>query len=105
MPVQPSVLYTRTPGSFIFFVIWSPIFAGTSLYCAFTPALPFPPFFPPDKYLSLKSKNSVLLSGRSHSAVLGSSLPMMGSDEPRTAEYERPLNKTEFFDFSDKYLS
>src|SRR3989344_513208 len=63
MPVQPSVLYTRTPRSFIFFVIWSPIFAGTSLYCAFTPALPFPPFFPPDKYLSLKSKNSVLLSG------------------------------------------
>jgi len=32
-------------------------------------------------------------------------LPIMGNDEPRTAECERPLNKTEFFDFSDKYLS
>ena len=32
-------------------------------------------------------------------------LPIMGNDEPRVAECERPLNKTEFFDFSDKYLS
>lgn len=32
-------------------------------------------------------------------------LPIMGNDNPRTAECERPLNKTEFFDFSDKYLS
>lgn len=32
-------------------------------------------------------------------------LPIMGNDEPRTAHIERPLNKTEFFDFSDKYLS
>lgn len=32
-------------------------------------------------------------------------LPIMGNEEPRTAECERPLNKTEFFDFSDKYLS
>src|SRR3989338_29473 len=32
-------------------------------------------------------------------------LPIMGNDEPRPAECERPLNKTEFFDFKDKYLS
>ncbi len=32
-------------------------------------------------------------------------LPIMGNDEPRTAECEQPLNKTEFFDFKDKYLS
>lgn len=32
-------------------------------------------------------------------------LPIMGNDEIRVAECERPLNKTEFFDFTDKYLS
>ena len=32
-------------------------------------------------------------------------LPIMGNDEITTAECERPLNKTEFFDFNDKYLS
>lgn len=32
-------------------------------------------------------------------------LPIMGNENPRAAECERPLNKTEFFDFSDKYLS
>lgn len=32
-------------------------------------------------------------------------LPIMGNDELRLAALERPLNKTEFFDFSDKYLS
>src|SRR3989344_323402 len=32
-------------------------------------------------------------------------LPIMGNDEVRTAECERPLNRTEFFDFKDKYLS
>jgi len=32
-------------------------------------------------------------------------LPIMGNNEPRLAAIERPLNKTEFFDFSDKYLS
>jgi D-alanine-D-alanine ligase len=32
-------------------------------------------------------------------------LPIMGNDDPRTAHVERPLNKTEFFDFNDKYLS
>lgn len=32
-------------------------------------------------------------------------LPMMGNDEPRLAGIERPLNKTEFFDFNDKYMS
>ena len=37
--------------------------------------------------------------------MLEITLPIMGNDEPRTAECERPLNKTEFFDFSDKYLS
>ena len=37
--------------------------------------------------------------------LLEITLPIMGNDEPRTAECERPLNKTEFFDFSDKYLS
>ena len=32
-------------------------------------------------------------------------LPIMGNNELRLAAIERPLNKTEFFDFSDKYLS
>ncbi len=32
-------------------------------------------------------------------------LPIMGNDEITPAECERPLNKTEFFDFNDKYLS
>ena len=32
-------------------------------------------------------------------------LPIMGNDEIRCAFPERPLNKTEFFDFKDKYLS
>jgi len=32
-------------------------------------------------------------------------LPIMGNDESKTAECERPLNKTEFFDFQDKYLA
>src|SRR3989344_1218454 len=32
-------------------------------------------------------------------------LPIMGNEEPRLAEIERPLNKTEFFDFNEKYLS
>lgn len=32
-------------------------------------------------------------------------LPIMGNDELRLAAVERPLNNTEFFDFSDKYLS
>lgn len=31
-------------------------------------------------------------------------LPMMGNDEVVTAHCERPLNKTEFFNFYDKYL-
>lgn len=31
-------------------------------------------------------------------------LPIMGNDEIRTAECERPLNKTEFFNFEDKYM-
>lgn len=32
-------------------------------------------------------------------------LPMMGNEELTFGEIERPLNQTEFFDFSDKYLS
>ena len=32
-------------------------------------------------------------------------LPIIGNDEPQLASVERPLNKTEFFDFNDKYLS
>ncbi len=32
-------------------------------------------------------------------------LPMMGHGEPILASIERPLNKAEFFDFQDKYLS
>lgn len=32
-------------------------------------------------------------------------LPIMGGDEPRPAMVERPLNKTEMFNFNDKYLS
>ncbi|HTR19190.1 MAG TPA: D-alanine--D-alanine ligase family protein [Candidatus Paceibacterota bacterium] len=37
--------------------------------------------------------------------LLEVTLPIMGNDEVRTAECERPLNKTEMFDFNDKYLS
>jgi D-alanine-D-alanine ligase len=37
--------------------------------------------------------------------LLEVTLPIMGNDDIRTAECERPLNKTEMFDFSDKYLS
>jgi len=32
-------------------------------------------------------------------------LPIMGNDELRLAIIERPLNRTDFFDFSDKYLT
>jgi len=32
-------------------------------------------------------------------------LPIMGNDELRLAAIEKPLNKTDFFDFNDKYLS
>lgn len=32
-------------------------------------------------------------------------LPIVGNDELTLASVERPLNKTEFFDFKDKYLS
>ncbi|MDO8593961.1 MAG: D-alanine--D-alanine ligase family protein [bacterium] len=32
-------------------------------------------------------------------------LPIIGNDELQLASVERPLNKTEFFDFKDKYLS
>jgi D-alanine-D-alanine ligase len=32
-------------------------------------------------------------------------LPIMGNDQCQLAEIEKPLNKTDFFDFSDKYLS
>lgn len=32
-------------------------------------------------------------------------LPLMGNDTVQCAAIERPLNKTEFFDFNDKYLS
>ncbi len=32
-------------------------------------------------------------------------LPIMGNNEIRCAHPERPLNKTDFFDFNDKYLS
>jgi len=32
-------------------------------------------------------------------------LPIMGNDDPKPAMVERPLNKTEMFDFNDKYLS
>ncbi|MFA4999206.1 MAG: D-alanine--D-alanine ligase family protein [Parcubacteria group bacterium] len=32
-------------------------------------------------------------------------LPIMGNNELQLAAIERPLNKTEFFDFSEKYLS
>jgi D-alanine-D-alanine ligase len=37
--------------------------------------------------------------------LLEITLPIMGNDDATTAECERPLNKTEMFDFSDKYLS
>jgi len=32
-------------------------------------------------------------------------LPIMGNDEPMLANVEKPLNKSEFFDYNDKYMS
>ena len=32
-------------------------------------------------------------------------LPIMGNEDPKPALLERPLNKTEFFNFNDKYMS
>src|SRR3989344_281466 len=32
-------------------------------------------------------------------------LPIIGNDEPILANIERPLNKSEFFDYNDKYMS
>ena len=37
--------------------------------------------------------------------LLEITLPIMGNSEPKAAECERALNKSEFFDFNDKYLS
>ncbi len=37
--------------------------------------------------------------------LIEATLPIMGNEDPRPAEVERPLNKTEFFNFDDKYLS
>ena len=37
--------------------------------------------------------------------LLEITLPIMGNDDIKTAHCERPLNKTEFFDFQDKYLA
>ncbi|MCR4280813.1 MAG: D-alanine--D-alanine ligase, partial [Candidatus Kaiserbacteria bacterium] len=37
--------------------------------------------------------------------LIEATLPIMGNDAPRVAEVERPLNKTELFDFDDKYMS
>lgn len=46
-----------------------------------------------------------VLVERSVEPLLEITLPIMGNDEPRTAECERPRSKAEFFDFNDKYLS
>lgn len=37
--------------------------------------------------------------------LIEATLPIMGNEKLQLAGIERPLNKTEFFDFSDKYLS
>ena len=37
--------------------------------------------------------------------LIETTLPIMGNDVLRLAEVERPLNKTELFDFNDKYMS
>jgi len=37
--------------------------------------------------------------------LIEATLPIMGDDVPRVALVERPLNKTELFDFESKYMS
>ncbi len=54
--------------------------------------------------VALHYDNKVLVE-ESIEPLLEITLPIMGNDELRTAHCERPLNKTEFFDFKDKYLS
>jgi D-alanine-D-alanine ligase len=54
--------------------------------------------------VALHYDNKVLVE-QSVEPLIELTLPIMGNDDPRPAEIERPLNKTEFFDFNDKYLS
>ncbi|TSC86095.1 MAG: D-alanine-D-alanine ligase [Parcubacteria group bacterium Gr01-1014_8] len=54
--------------------------------------------------VALHYDNKILVE-ESVEPLIEITLPIMGNDEIRTAHCERPLNKTEFFDFSDKYLS
>lgn len=46
-----------------------------------------------------------VLVERSVEQLIEVTLPVMGNDELQLAAIERPLNKTEFFNFEDKYLS
>ncbi len=54
--------------------------------------------------VALHYDNKVLIE-ESVENLIEVTLPIIGNDEPKLAAIERPLNKTEFFDFSDKYLS
>lgn len=53
--------------------------------------------------VALHYDNKVLVE-ESVENLIEVTLPIMGNDEPRPAEVERPLNKTEFFNFEDKYM-
>jgi D-alanine-D-alanine ligase len=54
--------------------------------------------------VALHYDDKVLVENGIH-PLLEITLPIMGNDNPRPAHLEKPLNKTEFFDFNDKYLS
>lgn len=54
--------------------------------------------------VALHYDNKVLVE-ESVENLIEVTLPIMGNDELRLAAVERPLNKTEFFDFNDKYIS
>lgn len=54
--------------------------------------------------VALHYDNKVLVE-ESIQPLIEITLPITGNDEIVTANCERPLNKTDFFDFTDKYLS
>ena len=54
--------------------------------------------------VALHYDNKVLVE-ESIEPLIEITLPIIGNDEIQTAYCERPLNKTDFFDFKDKYLS
>ena len=54
--------------------------------------------------VALHYDNKVLVE-ESVEDLIEVTLPIIGNEDPELGSVERPLNKTEFFDFQDKYLS